>query len=148
MTQRAIGKVARIRLNPTDCMGVIDVVAHIGLDPKVYSFDQVTRLALSSLLEAVRQHNIIPTRDGFEYGDMMRPFETRSVVSQARKMEITTFVNRSAVQIAPVIELSPELKRKKVRWLELATKKEADELNWSAAEDEELMTLTRELNPL
>ncbi len=75
------GRVVRIRVNPQDCMSVLDIMNLIGVHPKRVSFDQAVRMALSSLIESIKASGVIPTRDGFEYTDMMNEFraEPRNV---------------------------------------------------------------------
>ncbi len=65
------GLVVTIRINPSDCMSVLDVVRAAGLDLDGASFASLTSLALGSLLETMRRDKIIPTRTGFEYMEMM-----------------------------------------------------------------------------
>lgn len=68
------GKVATIRVNPTTCLGVLDICRKIGIDMEGMSFPQLTSVALSSLVESARQAGLIPERDGFEYSSMMEPY--------------------------------------------------------------------------
>ena len=51
-----VGRVVSIRVNPTDCLSVIDVVQKIGLNIRGISFSQVVSIALSNSLPAIMQH--------------------------------------------------------------------------------------------
>jgi hypothetical protein len=64
------GEVVSIRVNPTDIMSVIDLCDSIGVDKNKFSFPAMVSLALSSMLQAMREQKIIPERDGFEYNDI------------------------------------------------------------------------------
>lgn len=68
------GKVVTIRINPKDCMGILDVLELSNQRIPGASFPVMASLTLSSLLETMRQNGIIPTRDGFEFDGMMREF--------------------------------------------------------------------------
>lgn len=68
------GLVISLRINPKDCMSVVDVLAKTGTVIPGMSFSAMTALALSSLLETMRQQGKIPTRDGFEFSEMMAPY--------------------------------------------------------------------------
>lgn len=68
------GLVISLRINPKDCMSVVDVLAKTGTVIPGMSFSAMTALALSSLLETMRQQGKIPTRDGFEFSEMMTPY--------------------------------------------------------------------------
>ncbi len=64
------GQVARIRISPTDLMSVVDVVEAIGMRQPGMSFSSMVSIALSSCLESLRQSDIIPVREGYEYNDI------------------------------------------------------------------------------
>lgn len=68
------GLVISLRINPKDCMSVVDVLAKTGMIVPGMSFSAMTALALSSLLETMRQQGHIPTRSGFEFTEMMTPY--------------------------------------------------------------------------
>lgn len=73
MNTRRAGEVVRIRVNPTDCMGVVDVVRLSGISTRNMSFSQMASLALTSLLEGARTVGAIPTRTGYEYNELVGP---------------------------------------------------------------------------
>jgi len=68
------GLVISMRVNPADCMSVVDVLAKTGLLMEGMSFSGMCSLAFSSLLETVRQQEHIPRRSGFEFTEMVGPF--------------------------------------------------------------------------
>jgi len=86
------GRVVYIRVNPKDCMSCVDVCQKVGLVTRGMSFAQLVSLALSSLLETVRKDGAIPTRDGYEYNEMMAPWEggknTKVTVQLNRAIEL------------------------------------------------------------
>ena len=68
------GRIARIRINPRDCMSIVDMLDAAGLYQPNMSFAHAVSIALGSALETFRQHEVIPTRDGFEYLERMARF--------------------------------------------------------------------------
>lgn len=141
------GRTANIRINPKDCMSCIDVVQKTGVNLKGASFAMIVSAALSSLLESMRQNGIIPDRDGFEYAEMMRDYPMPSKGERARALAITKTFNISAGQM-PAVASNPDMKRKKMRFDELAFKANNDAINMSHEEQSELTELTKELFPL
>lgn len=91
------GIVAAIRVNPKDCMSVIDVMDTVGINTEGMSFPAMVSLTLSSLLEGARASKQIPTRDGFEYSDMMEPFI--GTVRTRRKLEITNALHQVGSEV-------------------------------------------------
>ncbi len=69
------GRVTSIRVNPSDCMGVIDVVECAGVQQSGASFAMHVSLALSVCIETMRKNGLIPERTGYEYSEMMQRFE-------------------------------------------------------------------------
>ena len=141
------GRVIYIRVNPSDCMSCIDVVKKAGMNLQGASFSMIASAALSSSLESFRQNGIIPTRQGFEYLDMMKEYPMTDKQGRARALAINrTFqMLGSRLQVPAVVPMDP---RKKVRFDALAFKNEADPHNMSVEEKEELSALALELNPL
>lgn len=70
------GMVTQIRVNPKDCLAILDLMVACGIDPyDGRSFAQCTSLALSSLVGVARKAGIIPLdEDGFQYANRMAPF--------------------------------------------------------------------------
>jgi hypothetical protein len=97
------GVVSTIRVNPKDCMSIIDVIALTGIDTTGMSFAAMTSLALSSLLETARQNGQVPTRDGFEFNEMMLPWA--SGIRSKRKLEITEAIGNlgSKIHAPPIV---------------------------------------------
>jgi hypothetical protein len=86
------GKVVNIRVNPTDCLGILDVARKVGVDCANSSFPQIVSLALSTLLQSARNAQQIPTRMGYEFEEEMAPYlvddKTRRKVKLQRANEI------------------------------------------------------------
>lgn len=70
------GVVVSIRVNPKDCMSIVDVMGKTGLISPGMSFSAMCSLTLSSLLETMRQQGHIPTRSGFEFTELVGPYMT------------------------------------------------------------------------
>lgn len=84
-----------LRVNPTDAMSIIDILDKLEVPKNNLSFAQATKIALGTLLESARREGLIPRREGFEYLEMMRPFEESSTRYGARsaKLRITKLSN-------------------------------------------------------
>lgn len=106
------GLVVTIRVNPKDCMAVVDVIRKTGMDIPGASFASLVSLTLGSLLQMAREAELIPTRDGFEYSEMMQSYEgTRS---RRRKLEIANALrdvgrNVTLRTLKPAEEMKQEL---------------------------------------
>lgn len=131
------GEVVRLRVNPRDCLSCVDVVRRAGLSMKGMSFAQTVKLALAVLLESARRSNIVPTRDGFEFTEMMREFKD----SHSRKLEITEIIEKFGSELhVPAVEASgipttpANRARLEAKVRELKSKRDADPDNWSAEE--------------
>jgi len=146
------GEVVRIRVNPQDAMSVADIVRKLGFNYTGMSFSQACAIALSSLLETVRENGAIPRRDGFEFAEIMAPFGLKQ--RTGRKLDITKTFNLlagsegrvPAIPVAvrgfersPEPELTPEQRQAKFRYEELCLKREhapesmtaEDEAEWT-----------------
>lgn len=104
------GKVISLRVNPKDCMSCIDVLEAAGLPIKNMSFAQVVSLALSSAMETFRTQQVIPTRDGFEFSEMMAPFGGTWSGRHKQKLEVTKLVEGvgSELQVKMPTKEEPE----------------------------------------
>lgn len=142
------GRVIRFRVNPTDCISVVDVIEKLGLHRERLSFDQACRIALSSLLESARTHGVIPAEpSGFEYEQKMARFQERTSADRLAKLQFTEALQpREEFRIRPVFEDDPVRKRKQIRLDELKFKNQQDQLNMSEAEFGELADLINELD--
>jgi hypothetical protein len=145
------GRVVTTRINPRDCMSIADVLDRAGVYTQGMSFAQAVSLALGSVLEMCRQQGILPTRDGFEYEEMMKRFTHNPKVDMARKLAITSTIGSmgSEIKIPPPAQpapvLTPDMKRKEVRWNELAMRQQLTPENWSEEDDAEYKILCQEL---
>lgn len=147
------GRTVQIRVNPRDCLSVVDVASKVALLLPGTSFAQVVSIALSSLLESARSAGIIPRRDGFEAAEMMQAFGDQPSRSHRRKLDITrTFELAGSEAYIPPLpgtaqESTSDLPQSShtplvQRWLrlshELEAKRDADPPNWTPAEQQEL----------
>ena len=142
------GEVVQIRINPKDCMSVVDVLDKSGAFIPGMSFPQAVSLAFSALLESVRGAGIIPERDGFEFSQLMGRFADRQ--RSGRKLQITKSITMqgSSFKAGALMQTSPELQRKQRRWQELCQRQEVDPENWTPEMESEHEQLYRELFPV
>lgn len=127
-------------------MSCIDVVQRIGLSLQGASFSMIVSAALSSALESFRQNNIIPTRDGFEYEDMMKNYPKQGRAHHARALAITKLFT----ELGPAVQtpaIAPVDTRKQTRFKELAFRWNTSPENVSEEEQAEMKALVLELNP-
>ena len=140
------GEVVRIRVNPKDAASVADIVRLTGFDYVGMSFSQACAIALSSLLETMRQSGAIPTRDGFDYSEVMKPFQMRK--QSKRKLDIANLITSLGAKISvpaiPYDTADPEKQKRRRRYEELKTRKELDEINFTPADQEEFRPLVDE----
>lgn len=143
------GKVVSIRVNPTDCMAIVDMAQKLGVSESGMSFSQLVSISLTSLLEAMRQNNVIPTRDGFEYGRMLAAYPNPRGEARKAAIAMTRAIGQagSDFQVKAVIPASVEIQRKRVRYAELQARFDTDEANMEPGEVEELRALIIELHP-
>lgn len=142
------GRVARIRVNPQDAMGVADVLHALGVDDQRFSFDQAVRIALSSLLESARAHGAIPRRDGFEYSNLMARFIERVPDARKQKLQVTSLFHGQGehYQVKPLID-DPVVKKRRVQYEELLFKRKNNSENWTEADQAVFAPLYDEFAP-
>lgn len=133
------GKIARIRVNPRDCMSTVDLCKVAGLTPGSMNFSQSVSAAYATLLEMARKQGTIPRRDGFEYLDMMAELKDNS--APATRAERALNAPRNVDQVRA------DISRDKMdrRWNELAYRKQLTPENMSVEEDAELVQLHKDL---
>lgn len=171
------GQVVRIRVNPKDCVSVLDVLRVAGVNTKGMSYSSIVSLAMSALLQGLRDAKTIPDRDGFEYLQMMEPYLRNG---QGNKVKITNNIygmasqgrvvagigiptldvddedeDSTAERPEPVPAEGPvtaEVRDARRRLLELQTKKnliedEVDGVLWSASDEQEWNELYKVVYP-
>ena len=80
------GRVVRLRVNPKDCLGILDILEGAKVDTKGKSFASCTALALGIAIQTLRRAKAIrEEEDGFSFLDRMAPFE--GSFGHKRKME-------------------------------------------------------------
>jgi len=127
-------------------MAAVDVVRKLGLVTSGISFAQVVSLALSAALESLRRNGTLPTREGFEFSELLQPFKYDNPRHRGRKLDITQLVQSEAGLVAPPVptemptefELAQAVKMQ--RFVELEEK-----LGRTPQEQEEHKTLSQEL---
>ncbi len=139
------GLVISLRVNPTDVMAVIDALDYLGIPKANLSFAQAVKLVLASSLESFRQAGIVPRRDGFEYLDMIRPFEQQGFGSRAAKLQVAKLNRHPNAHVQGIqIPDEPDKRARRIRYDELMFKNQADPDNLQAEELEELGGLIAE----
>jgi len=128
-------------------MACVDIVKQIGGEVLVgASFAQVVSLSLRSLIQSAQKGGAIPTRDGFEYADMMAPYSDQPHLDRERKLKISATIE-GIQRITPLISggaqqpYSPEVARRKRRFEELRFHFQQDKDNMTEAEIEEYSAL-------
>jgi hypothetical protein len=105
-SQMRPGLVTSIRVNPKDCMSVIDVMDVTGLKSDGMSFSSMVSLAFSSLLATCRKNGVIPDRDGFEFTEMVGPYLNQS---HKKKVHVSNVLRSMGSDIAlPAVEIKPK----------------------------------------
>jgi hypothetical protein len=141
------GRVVSVRVNPKDCLAVIDVLEKVGQLVPGMSFGQAVSLVLAISLETARSNKFIPTRDGFEYSEMMQQFPAKDCQTSKRSQRITRSYNILGEGFqAPSFSQqqqteqpeSPQFRRLKHRLEELNIKRDHASASWSVADEEEL----------
>ena len=143
------GKLATVRVNPQDCMGIVDVLTKLGVSTDNLSFSQATKIVLASALESFRQNGAIPTRDGFEYSAMMAPFAVDDYSTHAKRLQATHNGNQPAftpptMPVGQSLLEAAEHRAKRVRFDELMFRRTADPTNFTDADLVELAPLLEE----
>lgn len=141
------GKIASVRVNPKDCMSIVDVLSKLGIPTTNMSFSQATKIVLASALESFRQSKVIPDRDGFEYTEMMLPFAEDDLRTRGKKLQMTHDGSLPTFHAPPVAQPTvdtPERRQRKVRFDELMFRRNADPTNFTDADLVELAPLLEE----
>ena len=96
-TSARIGETFRIRVSPRDIMAAIDVCKNTKAFMPGMSLAQVISYAFRISMEALRLSRDVPTRDGFEYTDMLSEFPDRRTVDsgRARSLLITDTIEQA-----------------------------------------------------
>lgn len=111
-TRLKAGVVTSLRINPKDCMSIVDVLEKTGLLKSGMSFSSMAALTLSVLLETMRERGDIPTRDGFEFSEMVGQYLNGN---QSKKVAINKAVQSIGSDFsAPALPQSPAVRPAKV----------------------------------
>ena len=139
------GKVIYIRLNPQDCMSIVDIVDKLRIPTANMSFALAAKLAISSMLESFRANGVIPIRDGFEYTQLLSRF-TDTKANRAAKLARTTLVEGlgESYQAPALVPEANDRKRRRLRFQELRFRQVNDPANWSDADQAEFKPLVEE----
>lgn len=143
------GRVVRIRVNPADCMAVVDVLRKVGYYKGGMSFATAVSSALHWLVDAARHAKEIPTRDGFEYGEMMRDFKDQPHLDRAQKLAFTG--EFKLAQLPPKEansdprRMDPSKRRIELKIKELHANRDAAPDSWDEEKQAQLIRLNDEL---
>ena len=151
------GYVARVRVAPADIMTCIDLVQKAGIHTQGMSLSQAISLAIKGLCQGARNTGLAPTRDGFEYAQMVNPFISQT--TQVRKLAVAREAEkdmhrREAFDLPPPGEqianmaFNPARRAElEQRATELRFKRQHDEINFTAEDLAELQRIADELVP-
>lgn len=142
------GRVVRLRLSPKSCMQAVDALEKMGLstrDMENLSFSHAVKKVLESCLIALERDGIIPTRDGFEFLEMMRPFPIadEAKVNRAKQIRFTKLEQHPSYVPKPIVD-DPERRTREVRYNELVFKQNAAPDSFTDDEMSELAPLLEE----
>lgn len=146
------GRVATLRIRPADCMTIADLARlfNIPIDSGAVSFAAATSNVLANVCEYFRKQGVVPSRDGFEYTEVMKAFPqdarmtkmgyqySEALYTQERPVNVQMLHATASPVLQrherPITDLDPEGRRKLTRIRELAFLVKSDPMNRS--EDE------------
>lgn len=150
----------KVRMNPQEVMSCIDCVNAVGADMEGMSLSAVVKRGISIALQTLRSSEVIPTRDGFEYEQMIAPYEglTRVQKIKVGHKLVMEDQQRQAMDIPPpslhtkvdprVASITPQEARLTRRRGELLLKQNADPDNFDGNEAAELDRISRQLSQI
>ena len=151
--QMRAGRVCQIRVNPKDCMTIVDIVEDAHMLVQGMSFSRAVSIALSCALEVLRHNKLVPERDGFEYTKIMSPFpddrkgNTAFNYALSKNVDIQSENWKPPVQqLQPHVEQeqdltkhnNPEVRRLYREGMEMLAKREIDPENFNQAHYNEI----------
>ena len=137
--RKSLGVVAHIRLRPQDCTAVYDVVAAVGYNHQNISFNQACRIAMSALLDSAKSSGGIPTREGFEYLELMGKYKKDDFTPQPYDL-----IRKPIPEMAPAdyhVPSQDKNTKEYRRCQELFFLRVQDPLNWTKMQEMEFMFL-------
>lgn len=111
------GMVTQIRVNPSDCQAILDVLQACNINPyDGRSFAQCTSMALSALIGMARSAGALPEVDEFQYLNRMKHFidgkNNKKKVHMAQTMLTDRIKGKSVeLKLADGLEISPPTQR-------------------------------------
>lgn len=140
------GLVVTLRVNPQDAMSIVDTLFDLGVNTTNLSFNQATKLVLASFLEAHRSTGRIPTRSGFEYTELMRPFTESSYSNRGLKLKLASMLaspvdDDSSSPIEAITD--PDKRKRRILYDELLLRKQSGD-GWTDTDQAELKPLLEE----
>lgn len=115
-------RVVTLRINPIDCLSILDYIEKIGESTVNMSFAQCVKITLASALETFRRLNYIPTPDGFAFLERMNQFG--DVDNRVAMLNTTGHGNQPEFQAKPLFE-DPAVTARRRRYEELMIKHKA-----------------------
>lgn len=103
------GMVVQLRVSAKDCLAVLDLMESMGINPRDgRSFAQCTSLALSSMIQVMRDRGVIPAEeDGFQYLNRMAPFLNSRNDKRKRAAANTLYSRMDDVKPTPPLPATP-----------------------------------------
>lgn len=133
--KRRPGEVVSIRINPKDCLGILDLMDATKVSVANKSFPQMVSTALAGFIQAARDNQVIPAEpDMFQYGPRMQRYTNRKssdAGSIASVMNGARFVQPQSEE--PEVKFKPtaDQRRAVTRMQELEVKKEHAPDTWT-----------------
>ena len=101
------GQVVRLRISPTDCLSILDVLDQAGIPRQNISFSSCASLALATLLETARKANLIEEPNGFDFTERMAPYIGAS--NKGRRAGAADTLYEKAKDLSPALLKSSQV---------------------------------------
>lgn len=138
MSAKKPGRTVNMRINPSNCMGVYDVILKVGMNPGDMTFSEAASKCFDMFMRGMRQANDIPEREGFEFNELMQAFK------QPFNPAIGVKILENPKPSAPIKD-APLTRIEHFRFQELMTKKDTAPNFWTSEDEEELQELLNKL---
>lgn len=138
-TKKQIGLVVRIRVSPKDSMAVYDALVAVGLRPGDFTFPSAVSRFIANAAETFRTSNIIPSRDGFAFSDIMASFKDGTTAMPGRSAPVAVAAITPPHTYDPLTQddmnysVDPNVKFRR-----LMARKNACPDEWTSADEEDL----------
>lgn len=99
------GQVVRLRINPSDCQSVLDILELAGIETKGMSFASCVSLALSSAIQTLKQAKCIEEPDAFQFLERMAQFRITKMTRTRKQIADTMYKGQAMGLKSPALEI-------------------------------------------